>query len=259
LPEAERQAMTDLADIKIPALSRAWQILLKGIGEVQTALHPAEAAEMVLIRIAYASELPPPSDLIRQLRNTAPSQSPQTSAPSGPPQGGARAIMGSGNSGGAVRAVSVAAVAAPAAAHAPETFREVVALFAEKREAALQAQLYRLAHPVRCEAGILEIRLKNGAEANFVNRVGQCLTHWTGRMWMVSVTDQSGGATLEEEENEAERKRLLHAEAHPLMQAVMLAFPDAKLTSLRQKAIAPAPAVEQDEDEIVAPVAEFDE
>ena len=71
LPEYDRQLLTELSDIKVPALARAWQILLKGIGEVQSALHPAQAAEMVLIRMAYAAELPPPADLIKQLREGA--------------------------------------------------------------------------------------------------------------------------------------------------------------------------------------------
>ena len=70
LPEYDRQLLTELSDIKLPALTRAWQILLKGIGEVQQAQHPAQAAEMVLIRLAYAAELPPPADLIKQLRET---------------------------------------------------------------------------------------------------------------------------------------------------------------------------------------------
>ena len=71
LPEYDRQFLTDVSDIKIPALARAWQILLKGIGEVQTAAHPLQAAEMVLIRLAYASDLPSPADLVKQLRDAA--------------------------------------------------------------------------------------------------------------------------------------------------------------------------------------------
>ncbi len=71
LPEYDRQLLTEMSDIKLPALTRAWQILLKGIGEVQQAQHPAQAAEMVLIRLAYAAELPLPADLIKQLRETA--------------------------------------------------------------------------------------------------------------------------------------------------------------------------------------------
>ena len=90
LPEAERKLVTDLGDIKIPALTRAWQILLKGIGEVQVAAQPAMAAEMVLVRLAYAAELPPPGDLIKQLREQMGSgaKGESSSAPSGGSGGG---------------------------------------------------------------------------------------------------------------------------------------------------------------------------
>ena len=53
----------------IAALARAWQGLLKGLQEVQTAPQPLQAAEMVLIRLAHMAELPPPAELIRQARD----------------------------------------------------------------------------------------------------------------------------------------------------------------------------------------------
>ena len=88
LPEYDRQLLTEMSDIKLPALTRAWQILLKGISEVQQAQHPAQAAEMVLIRLAYAAELPLPADLIKQLRETVGTNGAgtATSAPSGNPR-----------------------------------------------------------------------------------------------------------------------------------------------------------------------------
>lgn len=264
LPEVERQALTDLADIKIPALTRAWQILLKGIGEVQSALHPAEAAEMVLVRIAYASELPSPADLVKKLLDGAPPKSTQGGGAGGGGStsgGGIRSMI----SGGVVRAVAVEAAPVvqqtQAVARLPETFLEIVALFDEHREAGLHSQLYRNVQPVRCSAGVLEIHIVGEVAGNFVNRVSQCLNQWTGQRWMVSVTDAAGEATLDEQAREIERKRRERAAAHPLMQAVMLAFPDAKLAALRQKVIpiAPVVAVEHDADEIIAQTTEFDE
>jgi DNA polymerase III subunit gamma/tau len=42
-------------------------MLLKGIAEVKEAARPIAAAEMVLVRIAYAADLPSPDDVIRSL------------------------------------------------------------------------------------------------------------------------------------------------------------------------------------------------
>ena len=71
LPEAERTRGAALADqLSVPVLARAWQMLLKGVGEVETAPDRRAAAEMVLIRLCHTSDLPPPGDLVRRLTNT---------------------------------------------------------------------------------------------------------------------------------------------------------------------------------------------
>ncbi len=234
LPEYDRRMLTELSDIKIPPLARAWQILLKGINEVQLASNPAQAAEMVLIRLAYASDLPTPADLVKQLRDT-------------PPSGGMPASSGGGSSDGAPRAKraggATVAVAAPLAqpqveAHSkPMDFRDVVALFAEKREAGLHALLHAQVHLVRCEAGVLEVRIGD-APPNFAGRIGKCLTEWTGQRWVVSISPKEGEPTLAEQDREIEALRIAKAKEHPLMRAVFQAFPAAKVIALRQRELA---------------------
>ena len=69
VPEAERVRGTAMAEkLSIPLLSRCWQMLLKGLGDVHSAPQALQAAEMVLIRLTHAASLPPPADLIRQLQ-----------------------------------------------------------------------------------------------------------------------------------------------------------------------------------------------
>jgi len=256
LPEAEKKLVSDLGDVKIPALTRAWQILLKGIGEVQTAAQPAMAAEMVLVRLAYAAQLPPPGDLIKQLREQMAGAKAEGSGASGGGGGGGAVsrfgTSGGGGSAGAVRAlqpapcVQAAPMADPAAQPQPTTFRELVALFAENREGGLYAELCSYAHPVRLIQGQLEVRLEPAASVNLVPRVSQMLTKWTGQRWMVAVVDEAGGPTLAEEDREIERRRNERAEAHPLMQEVRRVFPEAKLLSLKQKEVAPIEADVED-------------
>ncbi len=240
LPEAERQLTVDLLDVKIPALTRAWQILLKGMAEVQSSGQPTQAAEMVLIRLAFAAELPSPADLVRQMREQA-------------AKGGGSPPSVSGGGGSSMRASSILAVAGqampmaapvpleaapPRAEAAAISFRELAAMFSAHREGALHAEIYCRVHPVRCEAGMLEIRVAQGAPPNLASRIGQCLTEWTGRRWLVSLTDAAGGMTLEEEDKQAELRRRDRVLSHPLSLSVIEAFPDAKLTSIKRKTIA---------------------
>ena len=68
LPEAERTRGAEFADrLTVPVLARAWQMLLKGVGEVEIAPDRRAAAEMVLIRLCHVSDMPTPGDLVRRL------------------------------------------------------------------------------------------------------------------------------------------------------------------------------------------------
>src|SRR6202044_1976711 len=68
LPEAERTRGAEFAErLSVPVLARAWQMLLKGVGEVEIAPDRRAAAEMVLIRLCHVSDMPTPGDLIRRL------------------------------------------------------------------------------------------------------------------------------------------------------------------------------------------------
>jgi DNA polymerase III subunit gamma/tau len=70
MPEAERARGAVLAEpLSLPVLTRLWQFLLKGVGELGQAPSPRLALEMVLIRTAYAANLPNPADLVRQLQD----------------------------------------------------------------------------------------------------------------------------------------------------------------------------------------------
>ncbi len=106
-PEAERERGREMAAaLSIPALTRAWQVLLKGLEEVQTAPAPLQAAEMVLVRLAYMAELPSPADLARELHEGKASAESGTARPEKPtPRPG-------GNGEGTARAAAAGAAVA---------------------------------------------------------------------------------------------------------------------------------------------------
>jgi len=256
-PETERVRGGELSGkLGMPALTRAWQILLKGLGEVQSAPVPFDAAEMVIVRLSYSADMPNPADLIRQLQGSG------AHAGGGTPAG----QNGGGNGGGAGPraagpALAVAHATAPrmealpqpspqpvaeqAQAQAdtddeplpdPKTFREVVALFGEMREGALYGQLHSSVHCVRFEPGRLEIRPKDRAQAELAGRVGKLLTEWTGRRWMVTVSGAPGEPTLSEQERNAKTQAREEAARHPVVRAVLDTFPGAEISEVRNLA-----------------------
>jgi DNA polymerase-3 subunit gamma/tau len=259
VPEAERVRGAALAGaLSMPILARAWQMLLKGLQEAQFAPDPMQAAEMVLVRLAYAADLPPPADLVKRLTQGGEGSTPRTAAPvaapSGSNGGGTRAhaagpqTMSAPAAGGAppsptmvadgahalaARSEPVVAVAQPAAEPMPASFREAVALFARKREGLLQAHLMHDVHPVSFAPGRIEFRPRPEAPRELPRRVSELLSQWTGQRWFVGLSDQPGQPTLAEQD--ANRKQADRDEAaqHPFVRAALQAFPGARITEVR--------------------------
>lgn len=72
VPETERVRGRAMAEkLSMGVLARTWQMLLKGLGEAQAAPAPLQAAEMVLIRLTHAAELPTPAELVQRLQDAA--------------------------------------------------------------------------------------------------------------------------------------------------------------------------------------------
>ncbi|WP_145749350.1 DNA polymerase III subunit gamma/tau [Nitrospirillum amazonense] len=269
IPEMERVRGGDLAaKLGMPALARAWQILLKGLSEVQQAPVPMQALEMVLIRLAYAADLPSPGDLVRKLMEGgvpatggngggAPmgggslggnggggATARGTSLSSGVANGGGApmAVLRGGLGGGLAGAVKVAPAVAPTPAVEPvpdlppadpKSFRDVAELFGTRREGMLQGNLLSMVHLVKFEPGLIELRPTAMAVPNLAGRVGQLLTEWTGRRWIVTVSSAPGEPTLSDQDRAAENRTREQAAANPLVQALMAAFPGARMAAVR--------------------------
>jgi DNA polymerase-3 subunit gamma/tau len=254
LAGARERAQALAARLGMPVLTRTWQMLLKGIGEAQTAPSPLQAAEMVLVRLAYVAELPPPGDLVKALsesRETASAPAPRP-AP-GPTAGAIAAPVGRGAGAVSARALPQAE-APPNAAPAPTSFRAVLELFEQRREPILRAHLYAHAHLVAFEPGRIELRLEAAAPRDLTNRVAQKLSEWTGQTWLVGIAPAGGEPTLKEQDEARAHSIRGEAAQHPLVRAVLDAFPGARIEAVREieapaaDDIAPAEAEEEQGD-----------
>ncbi|MCB1537699.1 MAG: DNA polymerase III subunit gamma/tau, partial [Alphaproteobacteria bacterium] len=249
LPLAEIETCRTLArDLPMPALQRAWSILLKGLQEAQYAPDTRAAAHMAVMRLIYAADLPDPARLIRDLQSgqagaasyvpqgaganerTPAVRVPQTTDAAGPgPM--LRAVAGGGAALALARHDPVAAMVQDAESPLPqpENFEALVALCEDRGEMLLASQLINHTHPVRYEIGRFEFRPAPGAPANLAQRLGTLLNEWTGRRWMIALSTAEGDATLLEKKNaarESERAAVLES---PHVRAVLSVFPGAEL------------------------------
>jgi len=261
LTETERTRGRAFASkLSMRVLSRAWQMLLKGLEEVAAAGRPLAAAEMILVRIAYAADLPTPDEAIRSLGDaargngagvaTAPSLSgsspaaPRAEAPRG--AGTTRAVLASAATLSATAAVPAASQLAArsettsAPPRALRSFEELIALTGEKRDLSLKSALERDVRLVRFEDGRIEIGLEPSAPKTLTGDLSKKLSDWTGRRWMVIVSADPGAPTLRAQEQSRKAELKDGVRADPLVQAVLTRFPGAEIVDVRPPAGEPS-------------------
>jgi len=252
--EGDRVRTRPLAEnLTMPVLARAWQMLLKGLEEVQVAPSPIQAAEMLLVRLAYVADLPAPAELVRSVTATP-------GPPGGPAgsRGNGAAIASSASSANspAVAAVQPADTGSPrpTAGNAlralaelpasrvelehdpmPQSLAEVIALFDRRREPLIRSHLWSHLHLVHFEPGRVEFRPAANAPPDLANRLGQLLSEWTGSRWLIAISEAEGEPTLREQEERRERDLRNEVTSHPLVQAVLETFPGATIAAVRER------------------------
>jgi DNA polymerase-3 subunit gamma/tau len=252
--ETERLRARDFAaKLSMRVLSRMWQMLLKGITEVQTATRPAAAAEMVLVRIAYVADMPTPDEAIRMLgqnggaspamAETAASRN-NTAAPtvSSMQPSAARSSAPRANAEASARPQMIAPVSdaqSAAAARRISSFPELVALAGEKRDLLTKAALEADVRLVRIEDGRLELAMERSASRTLINDLSRKLEQWTDRRWTVIVSNEPGQPTLRSQNELQKSQRERAAESDPRVQEVLTRFPGAKVVEVRKLAAEP--------------------
>jgi DNA polymerase III subunit gamma/tau len=242
VPPDERIRGRDMAQrLPMRALSRMWQMLLKALEEVALAPNAMMAAEMAIIRLTHVADLPDPETLVRKLQSQPP-----VPATGGPAAGQAPRAPGAAprqqvapGLGGMRAAIAPAPVGdAPAQ---PATFAQVVDLIRERRDMKLLVEVEDDLRLVRYSPGRIEFEPGPGAAPDLAARLSQRLQSWTGTRWGVSVTGGGGAPSIAEARNDSRRTAEAEALNDPLVQAVLAAFPGARIAEIRSIA---APSAE---------------
>jgi DNA polymerase-3 subunit gamma/tau len=257
-------------DLSIRNLTRAWQVLTRGLTEVQLAPRPIVAAEMLMVRLAYASDLPTPDEALRMLKDGegAAAFPGAASAPRGggggaSAQAEARPVLAAS---APLRQAQPSTAAAPMARLSIASLPQLVALAKEKRDIQTETALRSDIRLVRLEDGVLEFGLARNADPSIVQRLGAKLMEWTGRRWIVSLSNEPGDPTLAEMDAARRAEEANQLEAHPVVQAIKARWPGAKVLPPPRKAepasafeAAAAQAVVNEEGDVVVGEGDFTE
>ena len=260
-PDERARGQSLAEQLPMRVLTRMWQMLLKSLDEVGSSPNSMMAAEMALIRMTHVADLPSPEELMRKLQETPPLP---------PPSGGGAPRGSMGHS-------KTSAVGTQSATHAPSsgpvatstgavqavalenslarfpTFEHVVELIRSNRDVKLLVDVEGCVRLANYQPGRIEFVPTENAPSDLAQRLGSKLQAWTGNRWAISVVSEGGQNTISEKNDAADLAMKAEASAHPMVQAVMLAFPKSKITEIRTQndiiARAQADALPEVEDE----------
>lgn len=237
-PRLREMALALAPQMQISSLSRVWQMLLKAQPEVAQASQPIQALEMALIRICFASTLPPLEEWSKRVPDTSATSvaAPRTSAPSAPnaPTAQMRVVSNQAVAQAPrVETVAVAAVAAQSNVVIAD-MRALVALCEERNEPMLGADLYANVQPVKFQQGQIELVVSKGASKTLVGTLSKKLQEWTGQRWIVAVANSGGQPSLREQDRSVQNDKIGKAQTDPALAPWKKHFPTLTISEITE-------------------------
>ena len=222
VPESEKNGIKNISKFSLPDLTRAWQILLKGLEEIRSAPNADEAGSMILIRLSYASNLPDPASLVKRINSSFQSHENKIE-----PNIGNQVSDKNKHS----DFINKNAIVKPE--KEPSNYEEMVKLFKTKGELLIHAKLTSCVHLVSFEKGKIDIRIIGNADKGFAKEIAGYLTKWTGFDWIVNSVEEEGEETLDQKREREDKERITMTKSTPEMEKVLKAFPNADLKSVK--------------------------
>jgi DNA polymerase-3 subunit gamma/tau len=242
-PDERARGATLSEQLAMRVLTRMWQMLLKALDEVAQAPNSMMAAEMAIIRLTHVADLPSPEELIKKLQNSSPPPVPPSGGTSGVSAGivtnaQSNTMVTSASTGGPTASLGSAQPATKtvsALAHYA-TFDAVVDLVRSQRDVKLLVEVESCIRLVSYQPGRIEFTPTSDAPSDLSQRLGGALQRWTGARWAIILSNTGTAATITEDRTAAEDAIKAEAQQHPLMQAAIASFPNAKIIDIRTAA-----------------------
>ena len=264
-PDERMRGLAMAQALPMRVLARFWQMLLKSLEEVALAPNAMMAAEMAVIRLTHVADMPTPEDVLRKIGDAPPPPIGGGGAPRPAPSGSVSAKGSPPNptysgpthpgpthpgpthpgpthpnpthSGPRGPSSQLAVALDPADSLARfARFDDVVALIRLHRDVKLLVEVETTLRLVHYAPGWIELEPAANAAADLAQRLAARLQMWTGNRWAISVVNQGGAATIAEVRDAADTSLREQAATHPLVMAVMAAFPKAHITQVRTEA-----------------------
>ena len=264
-PDLTQQAMELASTLSMPSLGRAWDILLKGLRDIQIAPQPEKSAEMTIIRLSYAANLPDPAKLLKELSegDFAQDNTPDSSESKDSSSKDARATSEGLGQNQAINDLDSMQDQVGTSTHhhaqkktileasyinqrseqnsdhsnsvntsLPQTLQDVVTLFEHAGKIRLASDIKQFVCLVHFSDLQIEFNPSSGAPKTLANEIQKTLNLLTHKKWIVSITSAQGDLSLAEQERQANAQKRSEVKQHPIVQRVLEAFPGAELDEI---------------------------
>ncbi len=242
----EKKRIPDIANkLNMRLLTRSWQILSKGLDEVKNANNDKQSGDMVLIKLAYASDLPNPDELIEKIEEqqknqlinkTHISSNQNNISHSSPTNIRSGLALSQPNFSAQSQSMSAQLDISPKTNQLamPTSFTELVILAGEKRDLAVKHALENDLKPVSFEKGRIEVALVEGANSTIIATLAARLKSWTNQTWLVTISSKENSQPTIREINEAKKLANFEiAKKDELIMAIFETFPNSKLINVK--------------------------
>ncbi len=216
--------------LSIRVLSHLWQVLLKGHQEILNAHNQMAAAEMVLIRLAHLTDMPTPEDLIQQFEKTKKENHRNIQSSIDAPTMSQTTTQ--------ARQITQEEIVTDIKNTEPtlNQFTDVIALAEQYREVKLKYELENYVRLVNFSVsdtggGCIELHVDEGYE-NIISRLANHLNVWTKQHWLISLSQEQGNKTVQQNREDSFKIRRQKAMKNPLIMKALETFPDSKILSV---------------------------
>ena len=226
--ENDREMCKKLNAAPISILSKIWQMLIKGISELQYANVQIDALEMILMRIAYSANMPTPADLLKELKKKS-----RVNNLANKPQ----IVLNSSTCIANTNTHIASELTEDGEGFELSTPEELVKLLNAKRQMLL---LYAVKNDMSFKeftAGKMRIALSEKADKDLIANLRKFLAKETGVSWVIDIDYEPLGETLAFKENKELERDKKNISEYPLVKAILSEFSGAKIETVIRKAV----------------------
>ena len=224
--------------LSMRVLTRMWQMLIKSLDEIAIAPSPLMAAEMIIIRLTHAADLPPTEDLIKKIESKLQGANKEKNLETPSKNMGTRAIsheifQPKQNNASNLKVAAAADEGIGIVSYTK--FEDILELVKQNRDVKLLVDIENGLRLVTYRPGYIEFTPTEFAPANLAQRLSNRLKEWTGSRWAVSVVQNGEAETIFEKKEKDAKELETEAYAHPFVKEALVQFPAARIVNVISK------------------------